>query len=157
MNVFLFVRKGILKLCYGFEDFQISNRIIMRIDHIAIWVNDLEKMLSFYVKYFNGMANEKYRNEKQQFESYFIGFESGSRIELMKKPGIGDNQQSYDHQRMGIVHLAFSAGSREAVDSLTNLLKAAGYTVAGEPRITGDGYYESVILDPEGNIVEITD
>lgn len=126
----------------------------MKIEHLAIWVNDIERMKDFYQTYFGGVANEKYRNEKKQFESYFLTFDSGARLELMYRPDIEDLDSSKEY--IGIAHLAISVGSKAQVDSLTDKLQSAGYSIAGLPRWTGDGYYESVILDPEGNRIEIT-
>jgi lactoylglutathione lyase len=128
----------------------------MKIEHVAIWVSDLEGMRIFYETYFNGISNNKYHNVSKQFESYFIRFDSDCRLELMKRPDIAHGRQQYDAQHMGLVHLAFAVGDKEKVDVLTEQLRNDGYTIAGEPRTTGDGYYESVVLDPEGNIVEIT-
>lgn len=125
----------------------------MKIEHIALWVNDLEGMRTFYTKYFNGQSNTLYRNEKKQFESYFISFESGARIEIMRKKGI---EEKPIQEVTGYAHFAFSVGSKEKVDELTKSLKTAGYPVLNGPRTTGDGYYESVISDPEGNQIEIT-
>ncbi|MCJ7934800.1 MAG: VOC family protein [Chryseobacterium sp.] len=127
----------------------------MKIEHIAIWVKDLERSREFYQKYFNALSNEKYHNPVKNFESYFLSFDNGCRIEIMTRPDLKENTNSYEAQQFGIIHLAFSAGSREKVDELTEILRKDGYHVAGEPRTTGDGYYESVILDPENNIVEI--
>ena len=129
----------------------------MKIEHIAFWVNDLEKMKNFYEKYFEGKPNEKYNNPTKNFTSYFLKFESGARLELMNKREITENKNDYSKQNIGIIHLAFSVGSRENVDNLTQKLRLEGFEIAGEPRITGDGYYESVILDPEKNIIEITE
>ncbi|MGE7887114.1 VOC family protein [Bacillus cereus] len=125
----------------------------MKIEHIAIWVNDLESMRNFYMKYFNGKANSLYHNEMKQFESYFITFGSGARLELMRKKGI-ENKPNLNIT--GYAHIAFSVGSEERVNELTKVLKDAGYPVLNGPRFTGDGYYESVIGDPEGNQIEIT-
>lgn len=125
----------------------------MKIEHVAIWVNDLEEMRDFYKQYFNGEENSLYHNPKKQFESYFITFEGGARLELMKQVGIDDNTQA---QTIGYAHIAFSVGSKEKVNELTNTLREAGYPVVNGPRTTGDGYYESVVSDPEGNQIEIT-
>jgi len=125
----------------------------MRIEHIALWVNDIEKMKNFYCVYFQGEASEKYYNPFKQFSSYFISFKNGARLEIMNKPGL---ETSLQPMTAGWAHIAFSSGSIEAVDELTERLRSDGYTIAGEPRTTGDGYYESVILDPEGNQIEIT-
>ncbi|EEK99742.1 hypothetical protein bcere0013_30660 [Bacillus cereus BDRD-ST26] len=126
---------------------------IMKIEHVAIWVNDLEGMRDFYKKYFNGEENSLYHNPKKQFESYFITFEGGARLELMKRVGIEDALQT---ETIGYAHIAFSVGSKEKVNELTNTLREAGYAVLNGPRTTGDGYYESVVSDPEGNQIEIT-
>jgi len=128
----------------------------MIIEHLAIWVNDLERMKVFYEKYFNGKAGEKYHNPTKHFTSYFLSFEKGCRLELMQKPEIPDNQNDVMLQYIGIIHFAISVGSKEQVDGLTETMKNDGYTVVGEPRTTGDGYYESVVLDPENNRIEIT-
>ncbi|MFN8209847.1 MAG: VOC family protein [Bacteroidales bacterium] len=125
----------------------------MRIDHIAIWVKDLEIMKEFYSGYFNMHAGEKYLNESKGFSSYFLSSgEEGSRLELMNRPGLADRCPD----SFGYTHIAISVGSREEVDRITEILRKDNFTIASLPRITGDGYYESVILDPEGNLVEIT-
>jgi len=129
----------------------------MRIDHIAIWVKDLEASKNFYEKYFEATANAKYHNPNKKFESYFLAFDNGCRLELMQKPGILEENRNYDAQKMGIIHIALSVGSKENVDKLTNQLRADGIRIVGQPRTTGDGYYESVILDLEDNIIEITE
>ena len=128
----------------------------MRIEHLAIWVKDLEEMRSFYERYFGGIAGEKYHNPKKSFTSYFLSFDNGCRLELMEKPEIPANKNSIQEQAIGLIHFAISVGGKEQVDSLTNKLRSEGYEVIGEPRTTGDGYYESVVLDPEGNRIEIT-
>lgn len=128
----------------------------MKIEHIAIWVLDLEAMRNFYTKYFNMACNDKYANPKKGFESYFLSFKEGSaRIELMRSTAI--TQHGGIHNTFaGLTHFAISVSSKEMVDNITETLRADGYTIAGEPRTTGDGYYESVILDPKGNHIEIT-
>lgn len=128
----------------------------MKIEHIAIWTKNLEEMKKFYVNYFNGKSGERYENSRNRYSSYFIEFESGARLELMQMDTVPDNLNSKEEQYIGIIHIAFSTGSEDAVDSLTEKLKKDGYIVAGEPRRTGDGYYESVVFDPEGNRIEIT-
>lgn len=128
----------------------------MKIEHLAIWVKDLESMKLFYKKYFNATAGEKYHNPKKNFHSYFLSFEQGCRLELMYKPEIPDNKNEVTHQALGIIHFAISVGSKQKVDNLTETLRNAGYKIIGEPRTTGDGYYESVVLDPENNRIEIT-
>lgn len=127
----------------------------MKIEHVAFWVKDLEIMKSFYEKYFGAVSNEKYRNPVKNFESYFLSFENGSRLEIMTRPDIQEGNNSFGAQKFGIIHLAFSTGTKEKVDELTEILRNDGYKIVGEPRTSGDGYYESVILDPENNIIEI--
>lgn len=124
----------------------------MFVEHIGIWTKDLEKMKEFYCKYFNGISNEKYTNKLKEFESYFISFKSGARIELMRKKYI---DKRYEEEFLGLSHIGFKMKNKEEVNELTDILKKDGYKIIGEPRITGDGYYESVILDPEGNKIEL--
>lgn len=126
----------------------------MHIDHIAIWTADLEKLRHFYITYFNAVSSERYHNPKKHFYSYFLSFDSGCRIELMQMPQISDAGIPRGYM-MGIAHFAISLGGREKVDVLTERLRTDGFTITGEPRTTGDGYYESVVLDPEGNVVEL--
>ena len=128
----------------------------MKIEHIAIWVKDLEKMRDYYSHYFEMNCNEKYINEKKKFSSYFLSFESGARIEIMHKDDISD-QQSTAKEIFGLAHFAISVGSREMVDQLTHKMRRDGIRIVGTPRVTGDGYYESIVEDPEGNLVEITE
>lgn len=128
----------------------------MKIDHIAIWVNDLETMRAFYENYFGATANKKYHNPTKNFSSYFLSFDSGARLELMQKPEIPQNLNNTVDQYIGINHFAMSVGSKENVDTLTERLRKNGYEVIGEARTTGDGYYESVVLGPEKNRIEIT-
>jgi lactoylglutathione lyase len=125
----------------------------MRIDHVAMWVLDLEKMRIFYEKYFHAKAGQRYHNPRKNFSSYFLTFENDCRLEIMCRP---DTPASDREETVGFTHLAISVGSKECVNSLTEQLRADGYTIAGEPRTTGDGYYESVVLDPENNRIEIT-
>ncbi|MTK13933.1 MAG: glyoxalase/bleomycin resistance/extradiol dioxygenase family protein [Clostridiaceae bacterium] len=129
----------------------------MKIEHIAIWTKDTEKLKKFYVDYFDGIAGDKYTNTKKQFESYFIKFESGARLELMQMPAVPSNLNDTINQYIGLIHIAISVGSVEKVNELTDTLRNAGYKVVGEPRYTGDGYYESCILDPDENRIEITE
>lgn len=128
----------------------------MRIEHVALWTEDLERLKDFYTRYFKGKASQKYVNPGKGFESYFIEFENGARLELMKMPSVLPNPGEEGKQYSGYVHLAFSVGDKEAVDLLTDSLRKAGHRIVSEPRITGDGYYESCIMDPDGNRVEIT-
>lgn len=129
----------------------------MKIEHIAIWTKEIEKLKAFYTNYFEGVSGEKYTNSRNSYQSYFISFDSGARLELMQMPVIPDNLNDTINQYIGIIHIAFSVGSAERVDRITNALKEAGYPVVSEPRHTGDGYYESCILDPDGNRVEIAE
>ena len=126
----------------------------MKIGHIALYVNDLEGAKDFFVTYFEGRPNEGYHNPKTDFRSYFLTFSDGSRLELMTKPDLTDSGDLLN--RFGYAHLAFATGSKEAVDTLTNKLNAAGYPTISGPRTTGDGYYESCVLGFEGNLIEIT-
>jgi lactoylglutathione lyase len=128
----------------------------MRIEHIAIWTHDLERLRYFYVSYFHATASEKYLNPAHHFESYFLSFDSGARLEIMRMPGIPASQNDPHAQFTGLIHLALSVGSNQQVDALTLRLQTDGYRVLDGPRITGDGYYESVVLDPDGNRIEIT-
>lgn len=124
----------------------------MKIHHLAIWTFRLEELKEFYTKYFGGKSNEKYVNPKKGFESYFISFESGPSLELMRRTDI--QEVSIEDNRLGLTHFAFSFPNREEVLKTTELLRTEGYTIAGEPRTSGDGYFESVILDPDGNRIE---
>lgn len=126
----------------------------MRIEHIAMYVNDLEKAKDFFVRYFDAKANEGYHNKTTNFRSYFLSFEDGARLEIMHRPNLEDAEKTLT--RTGYIHIAFSLGSKEAVDALTERLKADGYEVISGPRRTGDGYYESCIVGIEGNQIEIT-
>ena len=152
----------------------------MKIEHVAIWVEDIDKVCEFYRKYFGGVVHPIYHNPAKQFTSQFVTFESGARLEVMHKPEIvgtvtslqsdmltlghagvqaprRDTRDCMFHvEHLGFAHLSFSVGSKEGVDRLTRQMSADGIQVVGEPRTTGDGYYESVVLDPEGNRIEIT-
>jgi lactoylglutathione lyase len=128
----------------------------VRIEHIAIWCTDLENLRAFYETYFGARSNEKYINQTTGFESYFLSFESGARLELMRLPSIPQTTNDSHKQFTGLVHLAISVGSEDRVNELTEELRKAGHEVLDGPRRTGDGYYESVVLDPERNRIEIT-
>jgi lactoylglutathione lyase len=128
----------------------------MKIEHIALWTRDLERSKDFYVKFFGGKSNQKYVNPKTGFESYFIAFDGGARLEIMRRADIPENRNDVDEEYLGYIHLALATGSRASVDELTEKLRARGYKVMSEARETGDGYYESCVLDPDGNRVEIT-
>jgi lactoylglutathione lyase len=127
----------------------------MFIGHIALYASDLERMKNFYIKYFGAAAGKKYRNEKTGFESYFLSFGNGAKIEVMTKPQT-EHPKQYGVGCFGYDHIAVNTGSRDTVYELTKLLENDGYTVISAPRTTGDGYYESCVLDPEGNHIEIT-
>jgi len=124
----------------------------MHIDHIAIWTDDLEKEKNFFLKYFDCSVNDKYVNPVKRFSSYFITFEGGARIELMNRPDIGIERRG---EAIGLAHFAIDAGSREKVEKMTEIFENDRHRVVSGPRVTGDGYYESVVLDPEGNIIEL--
>lgn len=126
----------------------------MRIEHVALYVNDLDAAKRFFTRYFGARSNELYHNATTGFRSYFLSFDDGARLEIMTRPDMDDLEKSL--ARTGLVHLAFSVGSPEAVDRLTAQLAADGYRVASGPRTTGDGYYESCIVALEGNQIEIT-
>lgn len=126
----------------------------MRIEHIAMYVNDLERAREFFCKYFHGKSGARYHNPTKGFQSYFLSFDGGARLEIMTSTTMV--QQMSDYKRTGYIHCAFSVGSAEAVVELTEKLKADGYEVISQPRTTGDGYYESCIVDMEGNQIEIT-
>ncbi|MEL6268456.1 MAG: VOC family protein [Chloroflexota bacterium] len=125
----------------------------MRIEHVALWTHDLERSRTFYETYFGATSGQKYTNNEKQFSSYFLTFDSGARLELMQMSGIPEGPRE---QVMGWIHIALSVGSEDAVNALTERLRADGYTIESEPHTTGDDYYESVVLDPDGNRVEIT-
>lgn len=128
----------------------------MRIEHIAIWADDLEKLKDFYVKYFAAAAGDKYINQDKNFESYFLSFEQGCRLEIMHQPSIPKNQNDTVEQYRGLIHFAISVGDKSKVLELTEELREDGYEIVDEPRRTGDGYFESVILAPESNRMGIT-
>lgn len=125
----------------------------MKIEHVALWVLDLEKQRVFYESYFSGKAGDKYVNKDKGLETYFIYFDNGARLELMKHTDVKNGKPSL---YKGWAHIAFSLGSKATVNALSAKLKKDGFTLINGPRITGDGYYESVIEDPEGNRVELT-
>lgn len=126
----------------------------MRIEHIALYVNDLESARAFFMTYFKAHSSEGYCNPRTGFRSYFLSFEDGSRLEIMTKPDLSDSGDFLN--RFGYAHIAFSVGSVDAVDSITQELSQDGYRIISGPRTTGDGYYESCIIGFEGNIIEIT-
>ena len=126
----------------------------MRIEHMALYVRNPEQARDFFRRYFGAQSNEGYRNPRTDFRSYFLTFDGGARLEIMTKPGLKSLDEGAEH--FGYAHLAFSVGSAEAVDALTARLKYDGFRVISGPRTTGDGYYESCVLDTEGNVIEIT-
>lgn len=126
----------------------------MRIEHIAMYVNDLERARDFFIKYFGAVSNAGYHNKNTGFRSCFLSFDDGARLEIMNRPGMQDAEKT--SARTGFIHIAFSLGSREKVDELTAVLREDGFEVLSGPRTTGDGYYESCIVGVEGNQIEIT-
>ena len=127
----------------------------MRIEHAAMYVNDIEAEEEFFTRYFGAAAGEMYHNKNTGFSSYFLSFDGGARLELMTAPELQDMDKP--GLRTGFAHLAFSVGSCKEVDALTERLRADGYAVVSGPRVTGDGYYESCVLDAEGNRIEMTE
>lgn len=128
----------------------------MRIDHLGMWTDDLDRLASFYGTYFGASIGENYKNPAKGFESRFLTFATGARLEIMRTALLHPVKHASGAQRMGLAHLALSVGSRRIVDDLTARLRAAGYPVLDGPRLTGDGFYDSVVCDPDGNRVEIT-
>ena len=126
----------------------------MKIEHIALYANDLEGARKFFMKYLGAQSNDGYHNPRTNFRSYFLSFDDGARLEIMNKPEMTDLPK--DLVRTGYAHIAFSVGSKEKVDALTAQLKSDGYEIVSGPRTTGDGYYESCIVAIEGNQIEIT-
>ena len=129
----------------------------MKFEHIAIWVKDLDLIKDFYKKYFGMISSDLYINPTKKYASYFLSFRNAkTRFEIMNRPDIvessGDRGMTF-----GLAHISISTGNKEVIDELTERIRQDGFTIASEPRITGDGYYESVVLDPEGNYVEITE
>ncbi len=128
----------------------------MKLEHIAIWTDNLELLKEFYIKYFSGEPSKKYTNVQKKFQSYFISFNSGARLEIMTMPNIPANMNDTElKQYKGIIHLAFEVKSKQEVDNKAKQFQADGVKILNLPRITGDGYYEFVILDPDNNRVEI--
>jgi lactoylglutathione lyase len=126
----------------------------MRIEHVAIWTTDLARCKQFYTSYFGATAGPHYLNPAKGFESCFLSFADGARLEAMTTT-LSLVESAPGDQRLGLTHLAISAGSERAVDALTQRLRNDGIVVVDGPRRTGDGYYESVVLDPDGNRIEI--
>jgi lactoylglutathione lyase len=129
----------------------------MKLEHVAIWTEDLERLKNYYETYFGGKANDKYFNPVKNFESYFLTFESGARLEIMKKPNIPANlNDTVVQQHQGIIHLAFGVETIEEVDKKLKELQQNGFPILSGPRKTGDGYYEFETLDPDNNRLEVT-
>ena len=124
----------------------------MKLHHIAIWTFRLEELKEFYVRFFGGKSNEKYINPKKGFESYFVSFGEGTDLELMSRTDVQNTP--IEENRIGLTHFAFTFPSQEEVLRFTEQMRSEGYTIAGEPRTSGDGYFESVVLDPDGNRIE---
>jgi lactoylglutathione lyase len=127
----------------------------MIIEHVAIWTNRLEEMRDFYVRFFEGVSNEKYINRERGYQSYFISFSTGARLELMQMEGIPENRNDTIAQHLGIIHLAFGVDTIEQVESKAEQLRKAGFRILKGPRRTGDGYYEFEALDPDNNRFEV--
>lgn len=126
----------------------------MKIEHIAMYVKNLEAARDFFIRYFEGTSNNGYHNINTGFRSYFITFDDGARLEIMQKPQMTDSEK--DDSRTGYIHIAFSVGSKKKVDDLTAKMEEDGFEILSGPRITGDGYYESCIVALEGNLIEVT-
>jgi len=129
----------------------------MNIDHVAIWTTNLEKLKDYYMKYFNGRSNSKYFNRERHFESYFVSFDSGTRLELMQMPGIPENlNDPVEKQYQGIIHISFGMENMDLVNEKFNELKKDGFKILRGPRKTGDGYWEFETLDPDNNRIEVS-
>jgi lactoylglutathione lyase len=133
-----------------------DKEVNMKIEHIAIWAKDIEKLRTFYEKYFHVKSSDKYITSLKKFSSYFLSYELGARLEIMQMDSVGKSNTEPTSNYFGYAHLAISVGTEEKVDQLTEKLKEDGCQVLDGPRKTGDGYYESAVLDPEGNKLEIT-
>ena len=131
-----------------------GNPVTMNINHVAIWTQNIDAVKNFFTRYFHCVATKKYRNRSRRFESYFLSFESGAQLELMHVPELKNNARG--ENSTGLAHIAISVGSRNKVIELTEQFRNDGYTVLSPPRTTGDGFFESLILDPEGNEIELT-
>jgi lactoylglutathione lyase len=129
----------------------------MTLEHVAIWTQDLERLKAYYETFFGGRSNSLYTNEAKGFQSYFLQFEGGARLELMYRPDIPANKNdTTGRQHLGIIHLAFGVNTMQEVDQKAEQLKLAGFSILSGPRRTGDGYYEFETLDPDNNRLEVT-
>jgi len=128
----------------------------MHIEHIAVWKGDIERLRAFYERYFGAVSGARYVNPAKGFQSCFLAFTSGARLQIMQMPGIPRPRNDVRTPCTGYIHLALATGSHEGVDTLTAQLRAEGHPVLDGPRATGDGYYESTVLDPDGNRIEVT-
>ena len=128
----------------------------MKIEHVAIWTGQLEALKDFYVERFDARPGELYENPRKGFRSYFLSFQDGARLELMSMEGIPAREGDPLIQKGGLIHLAFSVGSQAAVDAHCEASRRRGSPILDGPRWTGDGYYEYVMLDPDGNRLEVT-
>jgi lactoylglutathione lyase len=129
---------------------------VIRIEHVALWTRDLDRIADFYCTYFSASAGARYANPAKCFESLFLTFGDGARLEVMRTSRLEPVEHAPGAERLGLTHLAVSVGSKQGVDELTSRLRNDGYEVVDGPRVTGDGYYESVVLDPDGNRIEVT-
>lgn len=130
---------------------------MITLEHAAIWTDNLERLKAYYIKYFQAISNNKYTNPNKGFESYFLSFESGARLEIMSMPGIpGNRNDTIKAQHQGIIHLAFGVNSIGEVDAKAKELQQDGFSILSGPRTTGDGYYEFETLDPDNNRLEVT-
>lgn len=130
---------------------------MISLEHVALWTDNLDPLKDYYVRFFSGTANEKYVNTAKQFESYFVTFASGARLEIMRRPDIPPNaNDTVTRQHRGLIHLAFGVETRAEVEAKAEELRKAGFPILSGPRVTGDGYYEFETLDPEGNRLEVT-
>jgi lactoylglutathione lyase len=129
----------------------------MIIEHLAIWTQNLETLKDYYIQYFGAQANDKYTNVQKQFQSYFLSFASGARLELMSRPDIPTNANDpVTAQYLGLIHFAFGVDTMAEVDQKVEELRAAGFPILSGPRKTGDGYYEFETLDPDNNRIEVS-
>ena len=125
----------------------------MNLEHVALYVDDLEATKAFYIRHFGATANNKYHNQRTGLQTYFLTFDGGAPLEIMQRPGM--SPRASGEYPLGYTHISFKLGSVEKVDELTRELQESGCPLLNGPRMTGDGYYESVLSDPEGNLIEL--